>query len=185
LCVRDMVISRQITGFEVESFDDMQEAYSLLTQKEFQEQYKWIFIDSLTEIASRCVEAMKKKYPKKADAFSLWGEYNDLMTKIIKDFRDISSYSVIFTCLPSTEKDENNKRYIAPAMSGASLKERLTSYFDEVFYMTVQKDDEGVNHRVFITQPYDRYPAKDRSGRLATIEKPDIEHIKNKIFKED
>ena len=184
LCVRDLVKSKQVTGFEISSFADLKEAHMLLsTNKEFQAQYKWIFIDSLTEISSRCVEAMKVKYPKKADSFSLWGEYSDLMTQIIKGFRDIKHYSVIFTCLPSIEKDENNRRYIGPAISGSSLKERLVSYFDEVFYMTINKDAEGNDHRVFITQPWERYPAKDRSGCLNLIEKPDINHIQNKVFK--
>jgi hypothetical protein len=104
------------------------------------------------------------------------------MTTLIKGFRDLKSYSVVFTCLPTVEKDEANRRFVGPAVAGTSLKERLTSYFDIVLYMTSQKTDEGAEYRCFITQPIDRYPAKDRSGRLNTIEKPDLSHIKNKIM---
>ena len=186
LSVRDLVKSKQVTGFEIRSFAEMKEAFDMLnTDDAFKEQYKWIYIDSLTEISSRCVEAMKAKYPSKNDSFNLWGEYIDLITQLIKGFRDIDHYSVVFTCLPSVEKDDNNRRYTAPAISGSSLKERLTSYFDEVFYMDSQKDDEGAEHRIFITQPWERFPAKDRSGSLNLIEKPDIAYIKNKILEEE
>lgn len=185
LSVRDLVKAKLVTGFEIGSFSEMKEAFDILNNDPaFKEKYQWIFIDSLTEISSRCVEAMKAKYPSKSDSFNLWGEYIELMTMIIKGFRDIAHYSVVFSCLPSVEKDENNRRFIGPAISGNSLKERLTSYFDEVFYMTSQKDAEGNEHRVFITQPWERYPAKDRSGRLNLVEKPDLNLIKTKIFTE-
>jgi hypothetical protein len=140
------------------------------------------FIDSLSEIAARCVEAMKAKYPNKADSFNLWGEYSDLITMIIKGFRDIPAYNVVFTCLPSVEKDENNVRYIGAAIPGKTLQERLTSYFDEVLYMTSQRAEDGTEYRCFLTQPVDRYPAKDRSGKLKPIEKPNLAYIKSKIF---
>lgn len=182
LCIRDLVKSKHVTGYEITSFADMKEAFVLLQSEKFKEHYNWIFIDSLTEIASRCVEAMKAKYPKKADSFPMWGEYNDLMTAMIKGYRDAAPYSIVFTCLPSVEKDDTNKRYVAPSISGSGLKERLTSYFDEVFYMTAQKNSDGVDERVFITQPFDRYPAKDRSGALDLIEQPNLANIKNKIF---
>lgn len=182
LCIRDLVKAKQVTGYEIGSFADMRESFQLLMTDKFKEHYKWIFIDSLTEISSRCVEAMKAKYPNKADSFPMWGEYNDLMTQMIKGFRDIAHYNVIFTCLPSIEKDENNKRYVGPNISGSGLKERLTSYFDEVFYMTTQKGANGTEERVFITQPWGRYPAGDRSGALELIEQPNLAAIKSKIF---
>lgn len=182
LCVRDLVKAKRVTGYEITSFNDMKDAFITLNTNKFQEHYKWIFIDSLTEISARCVEAMKAKYPKKTDAFPMWGEYSDLMTQMIKSFRDMPHYNIVFTCLPSTEKDDTNRRYVAPAISGSGLKERLTSYFDEVFYMTSQKNSEGIEERIFITQPIDRYPAKDRSGALELMEQPNLTVIKNKIF---
>lgn len=182
LAVRDMVSDGLVEGFEVTSFSDMKEAYQLLLSPDYQKRYKWVFIDSLTEISSRCVEAMKIKYTSKTDAFSLWGEYNDLMAMIIKGFRDLQSYSVVFTCLPTIELDDLKRRYVGAAISGKQLQERLTSYFDLVLYMTIQSAEDGTQHRVFLTQPIDRYPAKDRSGKLLPVEKPDLAHIQNKIL---
>jgi len=104
------------------------------------------------------------------------------MTGIIKAFRDIKHFNVAFTALETIEKDEVNRRYPVPAISGAQVKDRLTSYFDEVFYMTTMKQEDGEERRVFVTQPYNGYPAKDRSGRLDLIEKPDLAYIRNKIL---
>lgn len=182
LAVRDMVSDGLVEGYEITSFADMREAYQLLLSTDFQSRYKWVFIDSLTEISSRCVEAMKSKYTSKADSFNLWGEYSDLMQMIIKGFRDLQAYSVVFTCLPSVETDEFKRRYVGAAIAGKQLQERLTSYFDLVLYMTIQQSDDGSTYRAFYTQPIDRFPAKDRSGKLSPIEKPDLSHIQNKIL---
>ena len=179
LCVRDLVLSGKVEGFEISNFEELKQALSFF-QSGRGDEYQWIFIDSLTEIAARCVESVKEKYINSKDTFKMWGEYNDMLTKIIKDFRDLTSHSVVFTCLPSIEKDEENRRYIGPSMSGSQLKERLTSYFDEVFYMMPHESGP----RIFITQPDDtRIPAKDRSGKLNSIEKPDLGWIKNKIMR--
>jgi hypothetical protein len=144
-----------------------------------------VFVDSLTEISSRVVEALKLKYTSKADSYQLWGDYNDTMTLIIKAFRDIKYFNVVFTALETVEKDELNRRYVAPAIAGTQIKDRLTSFFDEVLYMTTIKSEDGTERRVFITQPYDRYPAKDRSGKLDLIEKPDLAYIRTKILNND
>jgi hypothetical protein len=182
LCVRDLVQSGRVQGFEIQDFASLAEAYTELQKEESKKAFQWIFIDSLTEIASRCVEAMKAKYPDRKDSFPMWGEYADRMTALIKGFRDMTSYNVVFTCLDSVEKDDNNKRYIGPSISGSALKERLASYFDEVFYMISTPDQNGNERRIFVCQPWDRYPAKDRSGKLDTAETPDLSAISEKIF---
>jgi hypothetical protein len=175
LPVRDHVKSGRVIGWEISSFDDIREVYKKLTTgDQFLDQVKWVFIDSLTEVSSQCLEAMKAKYPTASDSYRMWGDYNDRMTVMIKAFRDIKYYNVVFTCLDAVEKDELNRRYVGPAIAGSQLKERLTSYFDEVLYMTTMKQEDGTEQRVFITQPYERYPAKDRSGKLDLIEKPDL-----------
>lgn len=181
LCVRDLVESKRVQGFVVETFTDLAEIFQYL-QKEGKSYFKWIFIDSLTEIASKCVEALKIKYPDRKDSFPLWGEYSEKMTALIKAYRDIPDYNVVFTCLPAMEKDDLNRIYFGPSIQSSSLKERLTGYFDEVLYMVSLPDNEGKERRAFITQPYERYPAKDRSGRLALVEQPSLQAIKQKIL---
>lgn len=181
LCVRDLVSAGKIEGYEIGSFADFREAQQMLLKPEMKQRYDWVFIDSLTEISSRCVEAMKAKYPSKSDSFPMWGEYNDLMTQMIKAFRDLSDYNVVFTCLESVDTDQDKRRFIAPAISGSALKERLVSYFDEVLHLTEMQTEDGAVCRVFRT----RHPiglAKDRSGRLADVEKPSLRSICKKIM---
>jgi len=181
LAIGDLVRSGKVEGFEIGSFAEMKEAYQYVLSPEGK-RWSWIFLDSLTELSARCVEAMQSKYPSKSDSFPMWGEYNNLMTHIIKGFRDLQTHSVIFTGLVTIDKDESNRRYIGPAISGSSLKERLTSYFDEVLLMESRASDDGIEHRCFLTQPIERSCAKDRSGKLSPIEKPDLAYIKNKIL---
>lgn len=183
LCVRDLVRSGQVEGFEIGSMQDMTDALNhLATNKEAKAKYQWVMIDSLTEIAGRCVEAMQKKYPSKSDSFGLWGEYNDQITAIVKGFRDLKQYNVVFTCLPQTEKDEQKRMFYGPSISGKGIKERLTSYFDLVLFYT-KVTIEGSEERVFITEDYERRPAKDRSGMLNTpFEEPSLSTVFNKIM---
>lgn len=181
LAIGDLVRSGKVEGFEIGSFAEMKEAYQFVLGPEGK-RWSWIFIDSLTELSARCVEAMQAKHTSKSDTFSLWNEYNVLMSHIIKGFRDLKTHTVIFTGLTSIEKDEANRRYVGPAISGSSLKERLTSYFDEVLLMESRVADDGTEYRCFLTQPIERSCAKDRSGRLSPIEQPNLSIIKNKIL---
>ena len=181
LCVRDLVAAGRIEGFEISSFQDLREAITALQDAEAVQRYRWVFVDSLTEIASRCVEAMKTKYPSGGDSFKMWGEYNDQMTYIIKALRDMTQYNVVLTCLESVELDENKRRFIAPMISGTSVKERLTSYFDEVFHVETVMDEQGVAHRVFNTaSPIGL--SKDRSGMLDALEAPNLLSVFRKIM---
>jgi len=184
LAVRDLVVVGRVEGFEISSLEDFRESLQLVqTNKEFRKRYSWIFIDSLTEIAARCEAAMDDRYPDPKDSFKKWGEYSKAMTSLIKSFRDLSDYNVVFTCLETVDKDENNRRWIAPAMSGKTLKEKIPAYFDLVLYYNTFINDKGIHVRVLFTQPYNEYPAKDRSGKLDDMEVPDLTAIKTKILK--
>ena len=183
LSVRDLLKAGMIEGYEIGSLADFKAAYELLlSTPEMQERYGWVFIDSLSEVSDRCDQAMKEKYPDASKNFKRWDDYTDSMITTVKGFRDLTAYNVVFTCLETIDKDQDNRRYVAPAVAGNKLKERLPSFFDEVFYLKIEKDDAGTDHRVFYTQPINEYPAKDRSGRLAPIEIPNLLTIKNKIL---
>ena len=183
LCVRDLIQAGQVTGFEIHSLADFEEALAYLRSPDYQAAYQWVFIDSLTEIASRCLEKYQALHPDRKDSFKLYGDYTDHLTKLIKAFRDLAPYNVVFTCLETVELDEAKRRFIAPDITGKQLKERLPSYFDEVFYYTTQADAQGQPERAFYTQPiFFGLPGKDRSGRLAPVETPNLAAIKAKIL---
>jgi hypothetical protein len=183
LAVKDLVDAGLIEGYEIKSLAEFKEAYQLLaTIEEMKDRYAWIFIDSLSEISERCYESMKEQYPNRSDSFKLWGDYTDLMKQLVKGFRDLTDYNILFTALETIDKDDNNIRYISPAVAGKDFKEKLPSYFDEVLYLHEVTDESGVQRRVFYTQPSGKYPAKDRSGKLAPVEEPNLLTIHNKIL---
>jgi len=185
LSVQDLVIEGKVEGFEVTSLDDFRDVYEYLTANpEAQTRYGggWVFIDSLTEISDRCNKHFKDKYPQKEKAFDRWDDYQALMTTLIKGFRDATAFNVVFTCLPLVDKDENNRRFVGPNVTGNSLRQLLTSFFDEVFYFTNIQADDGMEFRTFITGHYERFPGKDRSGKLALFEPPNLLHIHRKIL---
>lgn len=178
----DLVKEGKVTGFEIGSIGEFREALQYCQSTDFKQKgYKWIFIDSLTEIASRCAEALQAKYPSKADSFKLWDEYTCTMTDIIKTFRDLPDVSVCFTCLMTTDKDEFNRRFPAPDIAGKGLKSRLTSYFDESLVLERQRLEDGTEYLAFRTHEPAGL-AKDRSGKLNPLERPNLLSIKNKIL---
>lgn len=190
LCVRDLVASGQVEGFEVRSLADFQEALRYCQSPNFyQAGYQWIFIDSLTEIAARCAEEMLYKYRNDTNSYKPWNEYDKIMTDLVKSFRDLQYISVVFTCLIATGIDDLKRRFSVPDISGSKLKSRLTSYFDEVFVMERQTLNVSSNPEAPMMQEVlvfnTKNPvglAKDRSGKLAETEYPSLLAIRNKIL---
>lgn len=193
LCVRELVESGAISGFEIRSLAEFKEALQYCYSDEFKAQgFQWIFIDSLTEIASRCVEDMQRKYPNKADSFKMWGDYNTVMTDIIKKFRDMPEINVVFTCLVAVDKDDVGRRFFGPDIPGSSLKTRLPSYFDEVFFLTRQAvvvggdaENPVTETRLVFNTDEPAGLAKDRSGKLASQEYPNLLMCRDKIITND
>lgn len=167
----------------VKTVEDLEQAYDELS--EGIDGIKNIFIDSLTEVAEVVLTSLKSD-PKYADpkmALKMWGTYNDTMTKIIKSYRDLSQYNVIFTCLTEKAKDGLDT-YDEFNLPGSALKSDLMSWFDICLHMVAYKDEDGSDQRVFLTSKSDTRLGKDRSGLLENTEPADLSAIINKIIKE-
>jgi phage nucleotide-binding protein len=156
------------------------EAYSYLLKPESQAKYKWVFIDSLTEIGQNLVEQLQKEHPDRKDALVLWGEYSKNMRSIIKALRDLPHYNVVMTALSERDKDENGVYTTGVALNG-KISQALPGFFDEVFYYDLRKDSEGKVVRRLLTQATDTVVAKDRSGMLKQFEEPNLNQIAKKI----
>lgn len=155
-------------------------ALNLFQSEEIKSKYNYLVIDSLTEIAQNLVEKLKSTYPDKKDAMKLWGDYNDAMLNIVKSIRDLRSYVIIVTALDRVEVDDFQRRFHGVDIAG-KIANRLPAFFDEVFYYE-NLEVEGKKERVLITSAGDNYLAKDRSGKLDQIEKPNLTMIINKII---
>jgi hypothetical protein len=182
LSVREHVASGRVQGAEIRSLEDLEEALWALSSPKYTERYRWVFLDSLTEISDRCLEFYKAKYPSHKDSWSMWGEYGDRMCRLVKAFRDLREYNVVMTCLESIELDNCKRKVVTLDVQMRRLRERLPAWFDEVFYLVETQDENGNYGRVLFTRPYNNQPGKDRSGKLDFTEPPDLAHIQRKIL---
>ena len=158
----------------------IREVYEYLRTPEAKEKYRWVIVDSLTEIGQLYVDMLKNKYPEKKDSFSLWGEYTDSMRNLVKSFRDLSGYNVVMTALSEVDKDDVGRRFQNIMLQG-KIANHLPGYFDEVFYYTKINFEDGTSERALITEVSEKAVAKDRSGRLEPIEQPNLAQIASKI----
>ncbi len=156
------------------------EIYAYLITEECRTKYKTIFIDSLTEIAQAMIDTLQEEFTERKDSLVLYGENAKRMRSLVKSFRDIPYYNVIFTALATEDKDENNIRFKGVSMVG-KISNEIAVYFDEVFYLAVGQDKDGVTKRILVTEKSEKIVAKDRSGKLGKYEEANLTAIFNKI----
>lgn len=145
--------------------------------------YRWIALDSLTEIGEQVLTHAKKM---SNDPRKSYPQYQSDMIEMVKMFRDLRGYNVIMTCKQQRVKDESTGvTTYEPTMPGNKLGPELPYLFDEVFALRVEKDDEGEDYHIIQTKRDIRYEAKDRSGKLDLFEKPNLKKIVSKIHSEE
>jgi phage nucleotide-binding protein len=158
-------------------YEELRKAYAEVIKPQYTEQYEWLFIDSLTEISQNVVENLQTVYTDAKDNLKLWSDYSKATRAMIKRFRDLPYYNVVFTALETVDQDESGRRFTRPNMQG-SIGKNLCGYFDLVFWYHKDKDDR----RMFLTCPMDTIQAKDRSGQLNQVEEPNLSQIQTKIL---
>lgn len=168
---------------EVKGLDHIREVYGWL-QAELRP-YDYLFIDSLTEISQKIVDDLKSGFSSRAEmrknSLPMYDEYTDVIIGLVKAFRDIRPYSVIFTALATVEKDDASRRFMWPDINGKKAAARLPALFDEVFALRILADTEGKEARWLVTQPHESWIAKDRSGKLSQFEAPDLAQVISKV----
>lgn len=151
------------------------DAYKYLLTDECKKKYDWIFIDSLTELSQNLIKSLQVEYPDRKDSLVMYGENSKKIRSLIKSFRDLPFYNVVFTALSSIEKDENNQRYIGVDMVG-KIATTVPALFDICLYLA--KTEEG---RFLVTGGTEKLVAKDRSGKLSKQEPANLQVIIDKI----
>lgn len=170
----------KIPVIKIATLADMEEAYNWLKAgKQGADQFKTICLDSITEMGEVVLANAKKtvKDPRQA-----YGELIEKITRLIKQFRDLEGKNVYMSAKLDRSKDEiSGMTMFGPSMPGQKMGPSMPYLFDEVFNLRVLQTAEGVKYRALITQPDLQYVAKDRSGKLAAIEPPDLAKVFNKI----
>lgn len=169
---------QDIPYIEIETVEDIYEAYEFLRGREGRK-YKTICLDSISEIAEVVLADWKKKTK---DARQAYGEMAEEMAKLVKKFRDLKRRNVVFSAKRMSKEDADTglTQYV-PMMPGKNMVNFLPYQFDEVFYMTFHETDEGKKQRVIITETSFEHDAKDRSGALNNMERPNLTRIFKKI----
>lgn len=95
--------------------------------------YKWIAIDSLTEVSERLMEHLEAKYAKepKGNNFALWQDNERMMTAALKWIRDMPIH-VYVTCLAKEETDDSGAAHYWPLLKGSAVSKKIPGLFDHV-----------------------------------------------------
>ncbi len=113
---------------------------SLIKSGKFEETgYKWVAIDSLTELSDRLVEMNEDKYRgkdgeiDKSKSFAMWAEYSRRMIGVLKWLRDLPVH-VYMCCLAKEEESvaTSSKDYW-PMVAGSKTQKQIPALFDHVF----------------------------------------------------
>lgn len=169
-----------IPVIEVKTLDQLYEAYDFVVNTEQGQSFKWVCLDSISEIAEVVLNYEKKvaKDPRQA-----YGALAEKMTDLIRAFRDLPGRNVYFSCKQERAQDQQSGAMLYfPSMPGNMLKQGVGYFFDEVFALRVEKDADGNPTRWLQTSRDFNYEAKDRSGSLDMFESPDLSAIAAKII---
>jgi hypothetical protein len=158
------------------------EIYLKLMTAEYKKKYDFIYIDSITEIGEMLLTELKNDPVIQAskNGYEIWNKYSERMTGLVKGFRDLSPYSVVFTCLNELEKDglEMTEDFKLPM---AGVRNSLKAWFDLVLkYEVFEHEDK--KFRKLITDTTVSRLAKDRSGKLKAYEEADLSKIITKVL---
>lgn len=169
-----------IPMIHITSVNDLSEAHQWLEKSAEARQFKTVYIDSLTEIGEVILANAKAlvKDPRQA-----YGELIEKTMATIKAYRDLAGKNVVMTAKQEPMKDDmTGIIQYGPSMPGSKLGPQLPYLFDEVFRLGLAKTKDGAEYRFFQTAPDLQYEAKDRSGALDAVEKPDLTYVFNKIL---
>ncbi len=172
------IADADIPVIEIKSVQDLMDAYQWLTEDPQGQAFEWVCLDSISEIAEVVLNKAKKdcKDPRQA-----YGEMQEKVEDAIRAFRDLDR-NVYFSAKMESYQNDNGVVMYQPMLPGKKLPQGLAYFFDEVFFLTVEKDAQGQPQRYLVTQPDFKYHAKDRSGKLEQKELPYLDAIAAKIL---
>ena len=167
------VADEQIPYIEISTYAELMEAYQWASESDEAKQFDCVALDSISEMAEviLATEKSKAKDPRQA-----YGALQDSMSGLIRAFRDLPKH-VYMTCKTEKIQDESGRLLWSPSMPGAKLGQQLPYFFDEVFALRVEKDEDGKALRMLQTESDGIWTAKDRSGKLEPWCEPDLGKI--------
>lgn len=170
----------QIPMIQIKTVADLTEVHQWALNSAEAKQFATIYIDSISEIGEVVLANAKSQVK---DPRQAYGELIEKMMATIKAFRDLPGKNVVMAAKQEPIKDEmTGIVQYGPSMPGSKLGPQLPYLFDEVFRLGVGKTPQGVEYRFLQTGPDLQYDAKDRSGSLDPVERPDLSFVFSKIL---
>jgi len=138
--------------------------------------YKWIMLDSLTELSDMIFSWADSKATanaaatgKKQNGFEVWGDYKDRMVGACKFIRDLP-YHVIITALSKSNDDDNGDKQHVPLIQGSAVQAQIPGIFDNVFGGTTiitksELDGKPVSTRAVVTSAWGGWNCKVRDDK--------------------
>ena len=169
---------------EISNIHDVQEVYEWFRDSDEASKYETIGFDGISEISELLLQELKPTVKDKRNAY---GETADKVGMMLRNFRDLKCFNVIFTCKMRKVVDEDlGITYFVPLLPGQVLPQGLPYLVDEVFCMRIHEEgtygeDDYERYSYLQTYSTDKIIAKDRSGCLDENEEPNLTKIFNKI----
>jgi hypothetical protein len=149
-----------------------------------------IFVDSITvlsRLAFRWAEQQPEAFSDRSGKKDLRGAYGLLgreMVLFLNQLQHARPLNVVFVGILENVIDEFRQSTWQLQCEGSKTSRELPGIVDEIITMQfVRFDDDKEPTRAFICDPANQwgYPAKDRSGRLAPIEEPNLGRLLSKL----
>lgn len=175
---------KKIPVIMIDNHIDLQEAYEFVTTNEKAKGFKTVVLDSISDIAEVVLSYFKANPPDgNPHPQAAYGAMSDVLMPLIKQFRDIPDKHVYFIAKSKRVKDEfTGITTWMPSAPGKQIGEALPYLFDLVMAMRAGETEKGTTYRYLQAAADIQYEAKDRSGKLNDMEKPDLTSIFNKAL---
>jgi|TARA_R100001460_G_scaffold25189_2_gene50641 hypothetical protein len=143
--------------------------------------YDTLFIDSITVAGRLCFQwctqqpDARSDRTGKLDTRAAYGMHGREMMAWLTHLQHIREKNVIFVGILDEITDDYGRKQYALQVEGSKTGRELPGIVDEVITMAVLGGDNGP-FRAFVCGALNEwgYPAKDRSGRLDTLEEPHL-----------
>lgn len=153
------------------------------------DKYDTIFVDSISVASRICMQWCKGQPQVQSDRngkLDLRGAYGLLGQEMIgwlTHLQHTPKKNIWLVGLLDKKVDDFGKPYFALQTEGSKTGLELPGIVDEVITLAEIQPQDGKPHRAFVCTTINPYgfPAKDRSGRLTTIEQPHLGRLMAKI----
>ncbi len=151
--------------------------------------YDTVFVDSITVAGRLCFQWCKGQPQAfsdktgKPDTRGAYGLHGQEMIAWLTHLQHARGKNIWFVGILDEKLDDFNRRVFQPQIEGSKTGLELPGIVDQVITMAELKTDDSAPYRAFICQTLNPhgFPAKDRSGRLETVEEPHLGRLMEKI----